>query len=241
MNKIKCMIVDDEPLAVELLTDYIARCGFLELSAAFGNPLEALEFVRAGQVDLIFLDIQMQELNGFQFMRLLQGKCQVVLITAYPGYALKGYEMNVLDYLLKPVLFERFLQAVQKWQQPAVVSGGLQEAEEEGSLSGEALFVKSGHKIIRVKLQDILYIEGRREYVAVQTPETAILSIQSLARIETLLRGRPFVRVHKSYIVSLNAIDSIEHNRIFIAAKVIPVGETYRARFFQVLGKGNLL
>lgn len=238
MNKIKCIIVDDEPLAIELLADYVARCGFLELVASFGSPVEALTFARSGNADLIFLDIQMQELDGLHFMRLLGGRCRAILITAYPDYALKGYELDVLDYLLKPVLFERFLQAVQKY--PAASAASAPAPANSGS-PDQALFIKSGTRIFRLKFRDILYIEGRREYAAIHTGHEVVLSKQRLSRIETLLRGHAFIRVHKSYIVSLDAIDAIEHNRIFIREKTLPVGDVYRAAFFHLLGRDHLL
>lgn len=241
MERIKCIVVDDEPLSVELLSDYIQKCSFLELEYATTDPLAALSFVSRSKVDLIFLDVQMKELNGLQFIKLLNGKSLVILITAYPDYALQGYEMNVVDYLLKPILFERFLQAAQKTI-PLIAS--LVNAKNTDAINEnkeEAIFVRSNYKIIKVWIKDILFIEGRKEYVAIHTDQAKILSLQTMIKIEKMLSDHQFIRVHRSYIIAMNKIDTIEHNCIFIHNKTIPIGETYRTHFFEILSNRNLL
>lgn len=235
------MVVDDEPLAVELLSDYIHKCSFLDLVYRSTNPLEALSFISHSQVDLIFLDVQMKELSGLQFMKLLNGKPSVVLVTAYPDYALQGYEMNVIDYLLKPILFERFLQATQKALHILGPAVNAADRDTSNEVFEDAIFVKSNYKIIKIWLKDILFIEGQKEYVAIHTPKTKILSLQKMAKVGGLLPAKQFIRVHRSYIIAINKIDTIEQNRIFIADHVIPIGETYRSFFYDMLAKKNLM
>ncbi len=241
MTPLRCMIVDDEPLPLELLRDYIDKTPFLQLAAAFNNPLEALAYLQSNNIDLIFLDIQMPQLTGIQFMHSLNGKSKVIFTSAYPNYALQGYEMDVLDYLLKPVSFERFLKAATKALQLVYPNTGHKpETAVENKTGDEVLFVKTDHKIVKVFLGDILYIEGLKEYIALHTAQGKIITLQTMKKMEALLPDRQFIRVHKSFIVAIDKIDSIERNRVFIKKAVIPIGETYKEVFIKMLDQKSL-
>lgn len=240
----RCLIVDDEPLAHTILSDYVRKVPFLTLVGTTTSPIDALTQVQRGEVDLIFLDIQMPELTGIQFLNLLRrgasGQiCRVILTTAYSEYALDGYEHDVVDYLLKPISFERFYRAVQKLMpspsQAAPVSAApeivpQQPAPESGK---DFIFVKTEYRLQRVGLGEILYVEGLKDYVSLYTPGERILALQTMKTMEEKLPTGQFVRVHKSYIVALNRIESVERNRIYIGKAVIPIGDTYRDAFYR--------
>jgi two-component system LytT family response regulator len=240
---IRCLVVDDEPLALHILEDYISKMPFLQLVKVTTNPIEALQLVQQGNVDLVFLDVQMPELTGIQFLRIANGKAKVILTTAYPQYALEGYELDVIDYLLKPIAFDRFFKAVQKAQailQPSAKPEIKAEAAPKSDFLSDFIFVKTEHKIQKVYLNDILFIEGLKDYISIFTPAERIITLQNMKKMEDALPERHFIRVHKSYIVSLNKIDSIERSRIFIKDKIIPVGDTYREEFFKIVDGKNI-
>ena len=240
MPSLKCMIVDDEPLPLELLADYINKTPFLELVGSFTNPLEALVALKHQPVDLIFLDIQMPELNGIQFTQLVGEKPKIIFTTAYTNYALQGYELNVVDYLLKPIPFDRFLKAATRALQS--LQPAADQPADTGTQTGagaELIFVKSGYKTIKIVLSEILFLESLKEYVAIHKSAEKILTLESMKKMEELLPAHLFVRVHKSYIVNIKHIDSIERNRIFMGKTVIPIGDTYRNTFFSLLEKGG--
>ena len=241
---IRCLVVDDEPLALHILEDYIAKMPFLELVKSTTNPIEALQLVQAGGVDLVFLDVQMPELTGIQFLRIANGNTKVILTTAYPQYALEGYELDVIDYLLKPIAFDRFYKSVQKAQaiiQPAAKTEVKQEQSiPQSDFLSDFIFVKTEHKIQKVYLNDILFIEGLKDYISIFTPAERIITLQNMKKMEDALPEKHFTRVHKSYIVSINKIDSIERSRIFIGDKIIPVGDTYRDEFFKIIDGKNI-
>ncbi|MCO5946183.1 LytR/AlgR family response regulator transcription factor [Mucilaginibacter flavidus] len=245
---IRCLIVDDEPLALHILEDYISKIPFLQLVKATTNPIEALTLVQEKLVDLVFLDVQMPELTGIQFLRIANGKAKVILTTAYPQYALEGYELDVIDYLLKPIAFDRFFKSVQKAQgvlQPAAAPIQPEPAQhhpqqQQNDFLSDFIFVKTEHKIQKVYLNDILFIEGLKDYISIFTPGERIITLQNMKKMEDALPERNFIRVHKSYIVSINKIDSIERSRIFIGDKVIPVGDTYREEFFKIIDGKNI-
>ncbi len=245
---IRCLIVDDEPLALHILEDYIAKVPFLQLVKATTNPIEALTMVQEGNIDLVFLDVQMPELTGIQFLKIANGKTKVVLTTAYSQYALEGYELDVVDYLLKPIAFDRFFKAAQKAQSlihPAVAQPlqeqvqQIQPQQPQQDFMNDFIFVKSEYKIQKVYLHQILYIEGLKDYISIFTATERIITLQNMKKMEETLPDKHFMRVHKSYIVSLDKIDSIERSRIFIGDKVIPVGDTYRDQFFKVIEGKN--
>jgi two-component system LytT family response regulator len=241
---IRCLVVDDEPLALHILEDYISKMPFLELVKATTNPIEALQLVQAGGVDLVFLDVQMPELTGIQFLRIANGKAKVILTTAYPQYALEGYELDVIDYLLKPIAFDRFFKSAQKAQAIIQPSGKTETKQEnttpQSDFLSDFIFVKTEHKIQKVYLNDILFIEGLKDYISIFTPSERIITLQNMKKMEDALPEKHFIRVHKSYIVSINKIDSIERSRIFIGDKVIPVGDTYRDDFFKIVDGKNI-
>ena len=239
---IRCLAVDDEAPALTILADYIGQLPFLELVGTTTNPVEALTLVQQGQVDLVFLDIQMPRLTGLQFLKLAGGRCKVVLTTAYPEYALEGYENDVVDYLLKPISFERFLKAAQKAL--AVLPGppppaALPPAAAPASAPPAAghMFVKgeSKNKFLRVNHADILYIEGLSNYVSIHLPTQRVVTYQTLKELAETLPQPPFLRVHKSFIVSLDKIRMVDGNTIYIQDKEIPVGDTYREQLYRLI------
>jgi DNA-binding LytR/AlgR family response regulator len=242
---IRCLVVDDEPLALHIIQDYISKIPFMELVKATTNPIEALTIVQEGGVDLVYLDVQMPELTGIQFLRIANGKAKVILTTAYPQYALEGYELDVIDYLLKPIAFDRFFKSAQKAQsiiQPSAKTPVKEEAapQQQQDFSTDFIFIKTEHKIQKVYLHQILFIEGLKDYISIFTDAERIITLQNMKKMEDALPERHFVRVHKSYIVALNKIDSIERSRIFINDKVIPVGDTYRDQFFKLIEGRNI-
>ncbi|MGZ3754249.1 MAG: LytR/AlgR family response regulator transcription factor [Mucilaginibacter sp.] len=246
---IRCLVVDDEPLALHILEDYISKVPFLELVKSTTNPIEALTLVQEGNIDLVFLDVQMPELTGIQFLKISNGKTKVILTTAYSQYALEGYELDVVDYLLKPIAFDRFFKSAQKAQgviQPHVKQAAaepvhqIQPQQQQPDFSSDFIFVKSEYKIQKVYLHQILFIEGLKDYISIFTENERIITLQNMKKMEDTLPEKHFIRVHKSYIVALNKIDSIERSRIFIGDKIIPVGDTYRDHFFKVIDGKNV-
>lgn len=241
---IRCLVVDDEPLAIDIIADYISKIPFLELTATFQNPIEALGFVQDGKADLVFLDVQMPELTGIQFLKIANGKCKVILTTAYQQYALEGYELNVVDYLLKPIAFERFYKAAQKAQElicniPAA-NPAAAENPSKTTITNDFIFVKTEHKIQKIYLNDILFIEGLKDYISIYTKTERVITLQSMKKMEEVLPEHQFIRVHKSYILALDKIESIERSRITITNKIIPIGDTYRESFFKMIEDKNV-
>lgn len=224
----RCIIVDDEPLAHEILSDYILKTGNLQLVATYTNPIEAFASIDTDQIELIFLDVQMPELTGIQFLKLLGNKCKVILTTAYTDYAYDGFEHNVIDYLLKPISFDRFNRAIQKISSDDTEQKYLHQIDE----NKEQVFIKTEHKIVRVNLGDILYVEGLKDYISIYTKDERILTLMNMKKMEEILPSKRFMRVHKSYIVSFEKIDSIEKNRIYIQSNGIPIGDTYKDEFY---------
>lgn len=233
---IRCLIVDDKPLAIDILADYTRKVPFLELIGTTTNPIEGLSIIREQHIGLVFLDIQMPELTGLQFMKIAGKQCKVILTTAYSKYALDGFEHDVIDYLLKPIAFDRFYRAAEKAKQ--IISRPADKTIQPNIETNlEYLFVKTEHRIQKVNLKDILFIEGLQNYISIQTSTERVLSLQTLKKIEESLPVKDFVRVHKSYIVSLGHISAIERSRIFIGDMVIPVGDNYREGFYRIVDK----
>lgn len=234
---IRCLIIDDKPLAIDILADYTRKTPFLELIATTTNPIEGLSIIREQRIDLVFLDIQMPQITGLQFMKIAAKQCKVVLTTAYSEYALDGFENDVIDYLLKPIAFDRFYRAAEKAMR---LAGNFSSSTLRLSPAGqqhEYLFVKTEHRIQKVNLKDILFIEGLQNYVSINTGAERVLSLQPLKKIEENLPQKEFIRVHKSYIVALRHISAIERSRIFIGEAIIPVGDNYREGFYRIVGK----
>lgn len=232
-----CLVIDDEPLAIKLLQDHIGRIPFLQLAGTNSNPLEALITFNQHPVDLIFLDIQMPQLNGIQFMQLLQNRAQVIITSAFEEYAIEGFEHNVVDYLLKPISFERFYRAVEKaWNQrnPAV---SIPPSPELYPATGGYIFIKVETKMVRIELDDIIYVEGLKNYLSIYTKTQRILTLQTMKQLEEVLPPNRFIRVHKSYMVALDKINTIERQEIHIKDTIIPVGSTYAANFYNMLNR----
>lgn len=236
---ISVIAIDDEPLALQLVTGYIEKTPGLKLVGKFDNPIDATEFLRDTKVDLIFVDIQMPDLSGIEFTRLMEKGPKVIFTTAYEKYALEGYKLEVVDYLLKPFSYEEFLTAVQKVQKILNLE---QKALIKVDANNEFLFLKSDYKIKRINFNDILYIEGLKDYVKVYTRNQAkpILSLTSLKSLEAKLPSNKFMRVHRSFIVNLEKIDTIERSRIVFDKAYIPVSDQYKEKFQEYLDKNFL-
>ncbi|WP_129718241.1 LytTR family DNA-binding domain-containing protein [Pedobacter sp. SYP-B3415] len=231
---IRCLAVDDEAYAAEIIAGYINKTPFLELVGATSDPFEALRLVQANQVDLVFLDIQMPELTGIQFLKICGGKCKVVLTTAYPEYALEGFELDVIDYLLKPIPYERFYKSAVKVRQMITPAAAPAPVHLPVTDNGY-LFIKGDNKnkFIRVEYNDILYLEGLKNYVSVYTGTQRLITYQSLREFEEQLPKNLFMRIHKSYIVPFSKIRMVDGNAVYIGDNCLPVGETYRSEFFR--------
>ena len=238
--KLSCIAVDDEPLALEKMETYIAKVDYLDLRGTFDNAFDALNFLRQERIDLMFLDIQMDELTGIQLLEVLKNQPKVVLTTAYDQYALRGYELDVVDYLLKPFSFQRFLKAAEKVfesvrqiQQPSAPAPAGSETD--------FILVRSEYRLQKIKLQDIHYIEGMKDYSRIFTPSNKIMTLQNLKKLEEVLPCPPFLRVHKSFIISVDRVDSIGKNDIVVAERTIPIGGLYKKTFMDYLDKQKLL
>jgi DNA-binding LytR/AlgR family response regulator len=231
--KITCHIIEDEPLASNLLVLHINKLSILELVGVSSNPLEALELLKAIPVDLVFLDIQMPEMTGIALLKALPKKPLVIFTTAYSEFALESYELDVVDYLKKPITFERFLKAVDKAEQrlyPAVTA-------KEKFNGANFIFVKEGTQFVKVMMNEILFIEGLKNYVAIHTTTKKIISLQRLKSMEDQLPADKFIRVHNSYIISKSAISSVKENEVDIGIAKIPIGETYLRPFMDFINR----
>jgi len=225
---IRCIVVDDEPLAVNLLADYLHKTPGMQLVLKTTHVLDALDSVQRGNADLLFLDIQMPELTGIQFMKIIRNACPVILTTAYAEYAMEGYEYDVVDYLLKPVTFERFMVAVEKAKRRLEKS-----APKEMPQPVEHIFIKTEYRIQKIDLNEILYIEALRDYIAIHTPAGKIMSLESLRNMEEILPANSFIRIHKSYIINQKKIEFLERGKVIINKQYLPVGETYKEKFLS--------
>jgi DNA-binding LytR/AlgR family response regulator len=237
---IKTIAIDDEPLALQLVAGYIEKTPGLDLIGKFDNPLDAFEFMNNETVDLIFLDIQMPDLTGIEFTRAITKGPKVIFTTAYEKYALEGFKLDVIDYLLKPFSYEEFFRSVQKALR--MISLENKEHVTQVEANQEFLFLKSEYKIKRINFHDILYIEGLKDYVKVytRTDPKPILSLTSLKSLENKLPESGFMRVHRSFIVNLEKIDTIERSRIVFGKAYIPVSDQYKDKFQEFLNKNFL-
>ncbi|MDY0930046.1 LytTR family DNA-binding domain-containing protein [Chryseobacterium sp. CFBP8996] len=226
MKKIKCIIVDDEPLAVSLLGSYVGKIPFLDLVFSTENPIEALEFIQKNDADLVFLDIQMPELTGINFMKIVGDKMKYILTTAYSEYALEGYEHNVVDYLLKPISFDRFSKSVMKAQERFP----LEETKEANHF-----FVKSSGQQHRINFDEILYVESIKDYVNIKTESQEYIVLDTLKSLENQLPAN-FTRIHKSFILNLDKVKSLNSKKvILISEHEISVGEMYKSNLLEKL------
>ncbi|MDW3647504.1 MAG: LytTR family DNA-binding domain-containing protein [Bacteroidia bacterium] len=229
MKKLNCIAVDDEPLALEVIKRFGEKIPALNLMETFQNPIEAVEFIKENPVDLVFLDIQMPDLTGLEFINSFAEKPMVIFTTAFADYAIESYEVDAIDYLLKPVLFDRFYKAVNKALMKVEESGTEILAEED------FMFIKSDTRIFKINYNDILYIEGMRDYIAVHTPKQRILTLMSMTRMLDKLPKRRFMRVHKSYIIGIGHIHMIQNNRVLINQKEIPISNSYKEQFLKFI------
>ena len=236
---IQTIAIDDEPLALQLLIGYIRRTPFLELAGVFDNPLSAMEFIENQHIDLIFLDIQMPDLIGTNFARYIQNGPKIIFATAFEKFALEGYKLEAVDYLLKPFSYEEFLVAAKKAQK--LIS--LEKKKPTTIESNENfLFLKSDYKIRRINFNDILYIEGMKDYVKIFLKDELkpVLSINTMKAMESKLPASNFMRIHRSFIVNLNMVDTIERSRIIFGKTYIPVSEAYKDAFQKYLDENFL-
>jgi two-component system, LytTR family, response regulator len=236
--KINCIAVDDEPLALKKMKQYIERVEILNLLALLDKGIDAINYIRQNPVDLVFLDIQMNDLTGIDMLESLSRKPMIIFTTAYENYALQSYELNATDYLLKPISFKRFLKAVDKVAERVQAKNGLTRPEPENNKSpeqNEYLFLKVDNKMQKLQFADILYIEAMKDYVKIWTPSGKILTLCNIKNFLEKLPENRFLRIHKSYAISLDKIDAIKSKHVEVAGKDIPVGNTYRNLLFSVL------
>ncbi len=225
--RINCIIVEDEPLALERVKSFVIKLPFLNLLSAFDNAFDALTFLKANSVDLIFLDIHMDEFSGIQLLETSAITSQVIITTAYHEYALKGFDMKVTDYLLKPYTFERFVQAVDRAQSNL--------AKNETANDKKFIFVKTEYRLEKILLSEILFIEGMRDYRRIHCTDKKIMTLQTFTDFEKEIPTTVICRVHKSYMVALDKIESIERDRIKLKDQLIPISETYKQTFYELI------
>jgi DNA-binding LytR/AlgR family response regulator len=242
--ELRCVAIDDEPLALEIITAYIEKVPFLKLLKTFDNALDSIDFLKKNKVDLMFLDIEMESLSGIQLIHALKDRPEVIFTTAYDSYAVEGFELDAADYLLKPISFERFVKSVDKvynkFITPKTKTNGQVQSIRISS-SGNFIFVKTENRLQKVAFSEILYIEGQGDYLKIVTPKARIMTLQNFKKFEEILPPDNFIRVHKSYLVALNKIESITRNRIRIGNILIPVSDSYKNAFYEVIGKKGLL
>ena len=237
MKVIKCLIVDDEPPAIRLIEKYLSRVPFLELISSTTNALTALSLIEEGGIDLVFMDIQMPDLTGLQLSKLVKGKTKIIFTTAYPQFAIQSYEVDAVDYLLKPFEFERFYEAVLK-----VKNSFKAEVKEVSKEVDDFIFVKTDGKnnFDKVNVNEICYIEGLKNYVAIHLKDRQVITNNTLKSIEDFLPTSDFVKTHKSFIVSLRHITKTDSLSVFINGKSIPIGDTYKKELFEIIQQKKL-
>ena len=227
MNKYNCIIIEDEPLALERTKGFVEKIPFLKLCAVFDNALDGLAYLKSNVVDILFLDINMDELSGIELLQSSKIDSQVIITTGYQEYALKGYELNVTDYLLKPFTFDRFLTAVNKVHEII--------RKKTPDITKDFIFIKTENRLEKVNLRDIIYIEGMSDYRRIHTRFNKIMTLQNFGELEQLIPSSIVCRVHKSYMVAIDKIESIERSRIKITDKLIPISDTYKEHFFKLI------
>lgn len=234
----RCMIVDDEPLAREGLSNYVREIDFLELVATADDPVSLMSMLEQYQADLIFLDIQMPKMSGIDFLKIAKNPPIVIITTAYPTYALEGFQLNVMDYLLKPITFDRFLKAVSKAKDYHQLTS--KPPGNESTVKTDYFFIKCGSKYEKILFEEILYIEGLQNYVSIFTTRGKFITLLSVKNLEENLDPQQFIRVHKSYIVAVSKIDTIEGNEIFIRQNSVPISRNYREQVIKDVVQNKL-
>ena len=233
---VKCLIVDDEPMARDVIRRYIENIPSLSIKGEFGNAIEAMMFMQENTVDMLFLDIRMPQLNGTDFVRSLRNVPKVIFTTAHKEYAHEGFELDVVDYLLKPIRFDRFLKAVNKAfpQRQQEVAPGAFTGNYENKFASPFMYVKVDRKMVKVMLDDILYIESDKDYVRIFTNNSTIVTRQTISSVEGMLSENKFFRIHRSFIVSLDKIKSFSNEIVEIGNKELPIGKLYRNSFLKL-------
>ncbi len=243
--KINCIAIDDEPLALDIIKAYCSKIPFLNLEGTFSNAIDTLEYLRHNTVDLMFLDIQMEELTGIQLLNSLKNKPLVIFTTAYDQYALQGYDLDVLDYLLKPIPFERFVKATNKaLEQILKMSVPTVSAKYEKPVminTNTFFFVKTETRIEKVNAAEVLYVEGMGDYWRIVTKTRRIMTLMNAKGIEEILHEPGFCRVHKSFFVAVDKIEFVERKQIKIGEILIPVSDTYQKNFFELIEKHKMM
>ncbi len=233
--KTMCLIIDDEPLARELIKDHLSKVPGFEVGGECASAMEAMMFLRAKQVDLVFLDIQMPQITGLEFLRTLNVKAKVIITSAYREYAIDGFELDAVDYLLKPITFERFFKSISRFCQ-IQESNMMPIVSYDGTVESDRfIYVKENKRYVKVVFNDIVYIEGFSEYIKIYTKEKRIITKLSLAWMEEQLPENDFIRIHKSYIVSLHKIEAFSASTIEVFNKELPVGRSYKNSIAKVL------
>jgi len=232
MKRLNCLIIDDEPIAREGIADYCKQVSFLKVLALCKNALQANQFLKENEIDVVFLDINMPRLSGFDMLRALHKKPNIIVTTAYSEYAIKGFELSVTDYLLKPFSFERFVQATEK-----VIERNSESQKTEAkaiNTSGKYIFVKSGKKMVKIESDKIVYFESMGNYITIHTKENQITSKQTLSQFQELLPKDKFIRIHRSFVVSIKSILYLEGNKVFIKNKSLPIGKVFKENLLKV-------
>lgn len=228
---LRCITIDDEPLALEKLHLFLGRIPNLQVVASFSNCLDAVATIREEKPDILFLDIEMEHLSGLEFLERIPMESNVVIITAYDKYAIKGYELDVADYLLKPYSFDRLLKAVEKIR-AKMEAAAIPVAQDHA----EFLFVKTDSRFVKIPFDDILYVEGMRDYLCIHCKDKKTLVSQTFSQLQNNLPQASFIRIHKSYLVNLKHIDLVEKHEVWIGSFAIPIGLSYRDAFYKHLG-----
>jgi two-component system LytT family response regulator len=232
MKKIRCLLVDDEPLAISLLQKHISQLDFMEVAGTCPNALKAMEFLKKTQIDLMFLDIRMPAINGIDFLRMLRDPPKVIITTAYREYALDGYDLDIVDYLLKPITFDRFFKATERYLR----NSNLPISQPVQATTGPSgIYIKSAHKNIKLNPDDILYMESLKDYVKIYTTGTTITTKYKISDMEVTLADKGFLRVHRSFIVNLKHLSAFTSSDVEIGKIEIPIGESYKELVFKRL------
>ena len=222
--KIKCVLIDDEPLAIKVLQNYFTNFTDFEVIATFNNSLEALDFINSTTVDAVFLDINMPMMTGFELISLIENKTKVIITTAFREFAAESYDLDVLDYLVKPIPLPRFIKCINKITTEYNLKNNIKVETSKGDAH---IFIKVDKKMMKINIEEILFVEGMKEYIKVVTPDKTYITHKSLTSLSEELPSDCFLRIHKSYVIALNKVKSIEGNRIQIQSYTIPIGRNY--------------
>jgi len=236
MKKVRCIIIDDEPIARDIIKSYIDKLDNLEIVKTCQQALEAFEFLKLHPVDLIFLDIQMPKMTGINFLKILKDPPKVIIVSAYREYALQGFELDVVDYLLKPVSFERFLKAIDKYYSHHQVRYQEPPGNPLETDSGETLWVRADRKNVKIEIDRILYIEGLKDYLKIHLDDQLIISKMTMKEMEGRLDKNLFIRIHRSYLVAVNKITAYTQDNIEVGKNTLPIGYSYRNGVLEFLG-----